>query len=479
MKYITMINKLISLSILLSSCSIGPDFKTPETTLPETYSRARLSSEIQPLLSKVETEIDETTWWTYFNDEDLNQLVIKTSTNNLSIATALQRIEEASARTRGTYFGLIPQFEINSQYVKNKTAAARFPGIARDGIQFEIYSLNAQTTWEVDLYGKIRRQIEGSQAMRDKTVYTLADLLRVLQAQIGTSYIELKGLQKKKDVIDSTIKNQIEIFNLTQSRFDQGQASPIDLERAKAQLETSKARSFEVKALIDALTARISTLTQEPLNVVEEKLCKKLELPKYSGPVSISSPSELILKRPDIRIAEEEAHLATTDIGVSWANFLPQVSFTGTLARDARDPADWNSNAASAYNYGPQISWSILNLGTIINQLDASKAGAKASVLNYQAVVVQALEEVEVSLSNLSAEQQRAMHLEKALTANKEAYRIAQLQYNEGILAYADLLLIEQERWQAEFDLIDSETKVSANFIALFKALGGAWKEEV
>ncbi len=461
------------ISLVLTSCAVGPDFKTPDTQLPTEYSRAKLNH-FSPNVEKD----PQVAWWENFKDETLNRLISNASSENFSIQSAIERIEEAEANTRGSYFGLIPQFTIGAQYIKNKTAAARFPGIASRGIQFGIYSLSGQTSWEIDLFGKLRRQSEGFATIKDKSIYNLADLLRLLQAQVGTTYLELRGLQKKKQVVDQTIANQIEIFNLTKAKFDIGQASQIDFERSNVQLETTKARGYEVQGLIDASVARLSTLTRLPIVELEERLNSSIQLPIYDGPLVIGSPTELLNKRPDVRIAEEEAHLATTNIGVAWANFLPQVAFNGTLSRDALSASDWNTSAAKAYNYGPSISWSILNLGTLINELDASEASTKAAVLNYRSVVILALEEVEISLSNLTTEQKRAEHLKNALDSAKEAYRISQLQYDQGILPYADLLLIEQERLQTELDSIDSEVKLSGNYVNLFKSLGGAWEED-
>lgn len=463
--------------MFFTSCAVGPDYKKPEIDLPENLVRARLLDKAPNDKKEVQDENNENyKWWDSLNDPLLKELIENSSTSNLTILQAVERIEQARAATRQTFFGLFPTPSVFGQYLKNKTAAVRFPGIAANGIQFEVYTLGLEANWELDLFGKIRRAVESDASAAVGAVYSLEDSIRMVQAQIATAYIQLRGAQVQRNLTRENIARQKSILELIEKRNEVGDSSPFDTERARALTARTEAVLSQFDALISMNVHRLAALSGE----FSHDLIKRLEvdqpLPTYDGPTSISSPAELIRRRPDVKVVEQSLHSATAEIGIAVADLFPQVSFSGSLSQEGRRMEDWFTSGSNAYNYGPRFSWSILNLGAILNNIKVRRAVTRERLLNYKEVIILVLEEVENTISELSSEIDRSYHLERAFSASKEAERIAELKYKEGLLNYLDLLTAQQESLETESELADSKTKKALSYVSLFRVLGGAWE---
>ncbi len=482
---------LITASVVLSSCAVGPDFKAPESIISDKFVNSKgFKTEKTPVLndgsSNKSYDDKNFAWWNSFNDPVLNELLLSSGEKNLTVLSLVQRVEQADAITRGTFFGLFPQPELNFGYIKNQTAGARFPGLTRNGIQFEIFSVGGQASWEIDLFGRVRRELESAGSFKNQSIFNLADTLRLVHSELATTYINLRQYEKQKAIALNNINNQKAILDLTEKKLEVGEGTPLDTERARALTAKTEASLYQYDALISASINRIATLSTLPIEAVYLKLgydsvgnpLTSYEIPEYAGPITIGSPAELIKKRPDLRALEESLHAAVAEVGVATADLFPRITFTGSMSRDARHISNWPDKAAEAYNYGPQVTWSILNLGVVLNQIDASKAASKAVLYNYQEATLKALEEVETSLSQIRAELGAISLYEKAEASSREAERIASLQYKEGVISYTDLLQTQQSLLQSQSDLASSKARLSLAHVSLYRSLGGAWSEE-
>jgi outer membrane protein, multidrug efflux system len=459
----------------LASCAVGPDYKKPDISLPGEFTQKDSLKDINENLDEHE-ELEN--WWDSFNDPFLTELISRSTSTNLTVLQAVERIEQARAATRQTFFGLFPTPTVTSQFLRSKIAGVRFPGIASNGIQFELYSAGLEANWEIDFFGRIRRAIESNESLAIGTAFSLDDSIRLIQAQIATAYIQLRGAQLQRKLTAENIRKQREILALIEKRHEVGEYSPFDLERARALTARTESMLSQFDALISVNIHRIAALSGEFSADLIDELKLEKDLPEYHGTGIISSPEQLIRRRPDVRVAEQSLHAATADIGVAMADLFPQVSIVGSVSQEGRSPSDWFGNNSDAYAYGPRISWSILNLGAIINNIKSRRARTRELLLRYKEVIVITLEEVENAITELSLQLERSSHLERAYLASSKALEIAEIRYREGIINYIDLLSAQQELLDTESELTDSRTRKSLAYISLYRAFAGSWKAD-
>ncbi len=468
---------LITSTLFLSSCAIvGPDYKRPELNLPEHY-----NAESKLDADKVNLQKSDTPqiWWQSFKDPVLEDLIKLSSEQNLNIQIALQRVQQAKALSYNALADFLPVAGIFGQYIDNKTSAARFPGLATQGIEFQIYTAGVDVSWELDLFGRIARSFEAIRELENKAVFNSIDALNMLQSEIAIAYIQLRGAQNQKHIAETNAKNQNDTLSLLEKRFTSGIIGSLDLERAKAQNYLTRSKVVAYDTLINNALNRISSLLGKYPGDLPSDLKDIKPIPKYEGPVTISEPAQIIARRPDLRMAEAQAHSATAEVGLHMADLFPRISFTGALSRDARHIGDLDDRrAAEAYTFGPRITWAILDAPHIVSRIKASRRNAQAEVLTYQNSVIKALEEVDNSLVAIGNLQESLELLSNAAESSRKAEQIAKAQYEAGFISYLDLLLAQTSTLEAENTLAQAQIESSLSFVSLFKALGGAWEEE-
>lgn len=463
--------------LLVSSCGlVGPNYKSPELDIPEKHNAESKFNTNKIALEKTETP---QIWWKSFKDPVLEDLIQQSSEQNLNVQIALERVKQAKALTYNALADFLPVGNIFGQYIDNKTSAARFPGLASNGIEFQIYSAGVDVSWELDIFGRLARSYEAIRELENKAVFNSIDALNILQSEVAVAYIQLRGAQNQKQIAETNAKNQNVTLSLLEKRYASGVIGSLDLERAKAQNYLTRSRVLAYDTLINNALNRISSLLGKFPGDLPEGLKNLQPIPEYQGPVRISEPAQVIARRPDLRMAEAQAHSATAEVGLHMADLFPRVSFTGVLSRDARHIRDLEDrNMSEAYNFGPRISWAILDAAHIVSKIKAARRNAQAEVLTYQNSVIKALEEVDNSLVSIGNLQDSLELLSSAAEASRKAEQIAKAQYEAGFISYLDLLVAQTATLEAENTLAQAQVESSLSFVTLYKALGGAWQEE-
>ena len=466
---------ILLIALLLNSCSyltIGPDYESPDLKLPGEFATATEKLEAE------RSKIPSTEWWQAFGDKDLNELIVRGTNNNLSMKRAFERLSLARANANLSLQGLFPRLDIFTEYQKVKSPTFRFPGANKSSFSYQQYTLGGQASWEIDIFGKLRRIYESQAETENEQLFLTADALRILQADLASYYIQLRNAQAQRKIAESNLAKQKEVLNLIKQKLDVGDSSPIDFERSNALTSSTQALIPQYHAAENAALYRIATLIGDYANALPENLKTEAKIPKYVGPATIGSPSDVIKRRPDIRAAEADARASNALVGASIANLFPIVNFTGSLSEQGRSSKDWFSAGSRAYSLTPQISWSILNLGSIIQDIKGSRAKAREGLLAYQESILKALEEVEAALSQVDSELQRKISLKSAFKSAKKVGQLAQEQFNEGLIDSLELIEAQQTALQSQSQLRDSEAQLALSYVRLFKALGGGWEEE-
>ncbi|EKM95897.1 outer membrane protein OprN [Stutzerimonas degradans] len=458
--------KFFALSLLtlaLSACAVGPDYRAPQ---PEP---ARISHAAS---GDYDRSRFEAAWWQQFEDPTLDALVSKSLAENRELRIAYARLQEARAI----------RDDISNDRLPTVTAGARAdigkaqqPGVTERRVNSERYDLGLDMIWELDLFGRIQRSLEASEAQADVAEAELYQLQVSLIAELVDAYGQLRGAQLRERIARDNLANQRNSHELTEQLRDAGMGSELDVLRADARLAATEASLPQLQAQQTRARNRIATLLGQRADQLSVDLARR-ELPAIAKALPIGDPGELLRRRPDIRAAERQLAAATANVGVATADLFPRVSVSGFLGFIAGRGSQIGSSAAQAWGVAPSISWAAFDLGSVRARLRGAEADADGALARYEQQVLLALEESENAFSDYARAQERQLSLLRQSTASRAAAQQAAIRYREGTVDFLVLLDAERERLAAEDAQAQAEIEVYRGIVALYKALGGGWQ---
>ena len=455
----------------LSACAVGPDYKTPANDVGKAYSNAAY-----PEFSGQAIEV---AWWKLFEDRELSALVEQTVRHNRNLQAARANLHEARALYMDAGLNLAPAVTSHANYNDQLRSFGAMSNRSFAPRALKLYNAGFDAFWELDLFGRVRRDVEASGDEVDAQEASLRDLNVSLIAEVARNYFELRGLQNQLTVTNKNIKNQTLTLDITRLRLEAGRGTELDSARATAQLDATRATAPPLESAMRQAMHRLSVLTGQLPGALTQKLSQSAPLPKIPKTINIGNPADLLRRRPDIRIAERELAAATARIGVATADLFPKVTFVGTIALEASTFSGLGAAGSDSYAFGPRISWAALNLGHVYAQIKAADARTEASLAQYQQTVLTALEETENALVNYNREKVRRELLSSAAQASVRAHELAYLRFEEGISDFLTVLDVELRLLQDQQRLAQSETATATSLAALYKALGGGWETAV
>lgn len=473
---------LLSILILILSmtaCMVGPNYHPPETKISTEYGSqdAKTAKSVtdanQAIVSK---------WWTTFNDPTLDSLVDRAVKGNLDLQIAQARVREARALRGIVTADLYPTVIVGGSYQRRRISASQF-GIPAEGeenqsFDSDLYQVGFDASWEIDIFGGVRRSIEAANADIAAEVENRRDTLVTLLSEVARNYIELRSAQQQIAIANNNLKVQRETLELTQIRFDAGLVSALDVARAEAQVETtaSQVPLLETSAR-QSMHALSVLLGQEP-NALDQELAVDAPIPPAPPLVPVGLPSELLRRRPDIRRAERQLAAQTARIGVATADLFPKFSLTGTLGLTSPKVGDLASSDSGTWSIIPGVSWPILDFGRIKSNIAVQNAREQQATVFYEQTILNSLQEVADALVAFSQEQTRRENLERAVEANRTAVSLSNDLYRQGLTDFLSVLQAQLSLFITEDALVRSNSTVSSSLVALYKALGGGWEIE-
>jgi multidrug efflux system outer membrane protein len=461
---------LLLTTALMNGCAVGPDYAMPAANPPAQF----LQSDATVFADR-EVEIS---WWKTLNDTQLNVLVERALANNYELQAAQANLREARALYLESGLNLAPAVTSRANYTESKRSVGALNNRAFVPRELKLYNTGFDAFWEVDFFGRVRRSVEASSDEVDAQEATLRDISISLIAEVGQNYFQLRGLQRQLQVAEQNIAIQTQTLELTQIRADNGRGTQLDVARAQAQLDATRASVPNLAAAIHKTLHRLSVLCGQMPGELTSQLSEARRLPKAPDIVNIGNPAELLRRRPDIRIAERDLAAATARIGVATADLFPRVTFVGNISLEAMTLSGLGAAGSEAYSVGPRISWPALDLGRIYARIKAADARAESSLANYEQTVLNALEETENALISYSQERNRRNLLASAAEASDQAVQLAKLRYREGIADFLAVLDSEARLRQDQVLLVQSETATATALTAVYKALGGGWQTD-
>ncbi len=352
-------------------------------------------------------------------------------------------------------------------------------GRGRELKPFDIYQGGFDASWEVDLWGRVRRSVESSTATSVASEEAQRDALLEGLAEVARDYIELRGTQQQLQIAGDNVKIAQQNLSLTQQRAAGGVTTDLDVAQASAQLRTTLAEIPTLEQQEAAQINALSFLLGQPPNALRTDLDVPHPVPPVPSRVPVGIPSELARRRPDIREAEAKLHAATADIGVAQAAFYPTLNLTASIGLQSLQWSHAFDLTSNQYAAGPGLTIPLFEGGRLRATLQLREAQQEEAALSYQKTVLQAWQEIDNALTAYQAEQARRDQLAQAVTDNKHALALAQERYAQGVSDFLDVLTAQRSLLATQQELARSTTIVSTNLVALYKALGGGWESNL
>jgi len=474
----TVRSAFVALVMLAGGCAVGPNYQRPDTPVPPAWTEAQDAG-----ITARAAEL--THWWTAFDDAMLNSLVERAVQSNLDLRLAEARIREARAARGVAAAGAWPTADVSGSYSRNRASqnalgspsqgAVAAPSSGAD-LDQSLYRTGFDASWEIDVFGGVRRSVEAADARIEASVEDRRDTLVTLLGDVGKNYIDLRGFQRRLTVARANLKAQQETLDLTKVRFQAGLANDLDVAQAEAQVNTTAAQIPTLESSLKQATHRLGVLLGLEPGALWSELSNEAPIPALPSEVLAGLPSELLRRRPDIRRAERQLAAATAEIGAATADLFPKFSLTGAAGLQSVSASDWFTGRSRFWSIGPTVSWTIFDAGRIRANIEIRNAQQEQALRQYEKAILTALEDVENSLVNYSREQARYRSLVDAVAANRRAVEMANELYVRGLNDFLNVLDTQRSLLLSENDLAQSEATMASNLVALYKALGGGWE---
>jgi len=451
---------------VLAACAVGPNYHQPDTKVADKFDGAEATA--------FSVEPNKADFWQTFDDATLTRLVDESLRANHDLRIALTRIKEARALRGESYLDLAPTITAGGGYTESRTSSAQtLPGVSRDGT---FYDAGFDAVWELDFFGRVRRGIEASNADLGATEAGLHDAQVSVTAEVTRTYFELRGFQQQLEVANRNVVNQRDTLGLAKVLLDAGRGTELDTSRAQAQLSTTLGTIGPLEAAVAVSIHRLSVLIGREPGALTAELAPGKDLPPLPGMTAVGNPSDMLRRRPDIRVAERQLAGATARVGIAVADIFPRVTFTGNLGSVSRTYDGLGDSGNDSWSVAPGISWAFLDLGRVKARIGAARARSDGALLQYEQTVLRALEDTEDSLVTYARARDRLVHDQQAVTSSGTASRLARLRYENGSSDFLQVLDAERNQLQTEDRLARSRTEAATSLIAVYKALGGGWE---
>lgn len=461
---------LVCCLALLGACKVGPDYVPPELRSPDAW-----TEEIRNGVLQGPTDLKE--WWTKFNDPVLSNLIQRCDTGNLDLGIAMARIRESRAALGIARADRLPSVAgtASANLVRNSANNPFFPpGISANTT--DVYSAGFDATWEIDVWGRISRNVASANAGLGAQYEDYRDTRVILYAEVARNYMDLRAFQRRIKLARDNVKTQKDSLVLAEQRLEAGVAPALDVAQAKTNLGSTESLIPSLEQGKTAAILRIAVLLGVHPGAVRKELEKAGEVPTPPSEVHVGVPADLIRQRPDIRAAERRLAAQTEQIGVATAELYPQFSLSGFFGLQSGSLSNLFSSNSVTWGMGFPIRWRIFEGGRIRSEIEVQEARTEQALKIYEQTVLLAIEEIEGSINRFTQEQDRRDALRRAVAAAQESVTLSIDLYRQGLVDFQNVLDSQRSLLSFQDAMAESEGAVAANLVAVYKALGGGWR---
>jgi multidrug efflux system outer membrane protein len=453
---------LAMLAVALSGCVLGPDYKRPAVAAPQAFRFEIKSSR----------DMANTAWWEQFQDPALNQLITIALAENKDVKIAAARIEQFLGQYASTRSLLFPQVgaSLNGQRQRLPESTRQFsPGI---GSVIENYDASLSVNWEIDVFGRRRRETEAARANLLASEEGRRATILTLVSSVASSYIALRELHRQLEIAHETARSRGGSLQVFRDRFEGGTVSELELAQSQSEYEASLVTIPQIETQIGQAEDALSVLLgRNPGPIVGGRALAALTLP----PVPAGLPSELLERRPDLRQAEQNLVAANALIGAARAAYFPTISLTGLFGSVSTAFSDLFSGPAKAWSYGVGASVPLFTAGGIAGSVQTAEASQREALLRYQQAIQTAFREVSDSLIAHTKSREQLAFQERQVATLRNYLELARLRYDNGYTSYIEVLDAERNLFNAEVAYSQTQGTVYVSLVNLYKAMGGGW----
>jgi NodT family efflux transporter outer membrane factor (OMF) lipoprotein len=473
--------------VMLCGCSVGPAFERPEPSLPDRWGASGGES---PQTQIEEGEVDAR-WWAQFGDPVLSGLIDRARESNLDLRVAALRVAQARAQRNAVAGNTAPNVSVSGSYSRQRQSefgtstrlidAIGIPG-DRDAIidvlsePYNVYQVGFDTGWELDLWGRLRRAVESADASFAASTADLHGAQVSVIGEVARVYLELRGTQDQLRIARNDVQAGQDLLELTRFRADGGLVTQLDVVAQQARLAESRARIPQLEQRETQLIDGLSLLLGEPPGALRTELAAAIAPPAPPSALMLGVPSDLARRRPDIRAAEARLQAATAEIGVAVADLYPRITLTGGFLSESLQAGDLTEWGARQWSVGPSLSLPIFDSGRRRSVVELRNLQQQEAAVRYQRTVLAAWHEIDTTLDAYARERKRNEELTAAVSASRDAYELASTRYRHGMTDFLIPLDAQRTLLQSERALSESNTLLTTQVVALYKALGGGWK---
>ncbi|MDC7706157.1 efflux transporter outer membrane subunit [Vogesella indigofera] len=443
----------------LSACAVGPDYQRPQLDMPQA------AANVAPVAND---------WWRSFEDPVLDAMIDESLRYNRDLVQAAARVEEAAAAAGVARAGLLPQVSASAGSGRSQTSTYSSGG----GALLDSRQAGLTASWELDLWGKLRREREAALADVSASEHSLAALRLSLGSQVAKSYFQLASYDAQLASARATLQSREQSLQLRQKRFNGGMTSELELRQAEAEAASARATVPQLAQAVTQTEHALAVLLGRSPRDIAANLGRGKALSALAEPEQIPSglPSDLLLRRADVAAAEASLIAANARIGVARAAYFPSISLSAGIGSASTALVDLFSGPAQTWNFAANLTAPIFNAGRIAAGVDAANARQKQALAVYEKTVQQAFADTLDAMSAVSTTRATEQAQLQQLASLREALRLARLRYDNGYSSYLDVLDAERGVFQVEQALSSARLARLSAVVSLYAALGGGWQ---
>jgi NodT family efflux transporter outer membrane factor (OMF) lipoprotein len=421
-----------------------------------------------------------TRWWQTLGDPELTSLVERALGSSTNVAQARARLRQARAQRGVVVGGLFPNISDAAEYQRGEASERSTSGVPGAGkpTPHSLFQNSVDASWELDVFGGLRRSVEAADASVLAAQESLRDVQVSTAAEVALDYVQLRGLQQEIVIAKENLATQQHTAGIVRERQAAGFVSALDVANAQAQVATTQSTipplETSARQTIYALSVLVSAYPGDLL----QELSRPGPVPLVPVEVPAGLPSDLLRRRPDIRAAEANLHAATAEIGVATAQLYPSFALTGSMSWQSTKLANWFDSSSRSWSVGPTANWAIFQGGSLISNIRVQQALRDQAYITYVNTVETAVEDVDSALVGLAQEQLHRAELTDAVTFNRQAVDLSMKLYTEGNTDFLNVLNAQRSLFAVEVALVQSDSTLATDLVSLYKALGGGWEDQ-
>ena len=464
----------------LASCAVGPNYRAPRTVTPDNFDAANA----QPAgVASAAPSIDYAQWWRALNDPQLDSLIERAIRANPDIEIALTRLQEARTQQAALLSDMLPEagagggagHGTGSDLARGRAPQALVAADNTTGAGPIRQVVGFDGGWQIDLFGKYRREIEAARYDSQAAAWTRNAMLIAVVANVARTYVDMRGLQMRLAIAQQEIASAQQFRDFAQARYDRGITNELDVTLADRELATLRSQVAPLAAQISAVQYSLAVLLgQYPEELITE-LTRPAVIPAIPRQVEPGLPLDLLRRRPDIQAAERELAAATARIGAARADLFPRLAVTAGAG--AQSSSIGATGGSHIWSVGPSVYWPLLDFGSLDALVSIADLQTHERLVSYKRTVIDAVRDADTAIAEYAAQQDRLQNLEAAMVASEHAVSLASQRYDRGLTDFLNVVDAERQEYELESEYAVTQQGAADTFVNLYRELGGGWEQ--